>query len=354
MHNKLWIADNAVAVAGGRNLGDQYFEALPEHNFADLDLLIAGPVVGELSDSFDAYWNSAWATPAEAFLPATPDAAALTRFEATLEERIAAFRDTPYAKAARESTLAGHARAGQFPLTFAPAQAYADRPRATDAPGTRETTGLVQSKLRPLIEAARSEVALISPYFVPSDRGVEMLGQLVARGVRVRVLTNSLASTDVPAVHTGYARRREQLLARGVEIHEFRPQTGAGDDAAHGERHRDARGSLHAKAVVIDRAQIVVGSMNLDPRSRALNTEVAVFVQSTALGARLGVLFDEAVAPQRAFSVTLAEPGVAGSALVWTSVEDGRSVRYTQEPLAGFWRRFSSSVLGLFVDDDML
>ena len=354
MHNKLWIADNAVAIAGGRNLGDQYFEAQPERNFADLDLLIAGPVVRELSRSFDDFWNSGRAIPAEAFLAEAPDAQTLARFETTLNERLAAFRDTEYARAVRETALARYARAGHFPLIPAPAEAYSDRPRVAPDPAAREPAGLVQLKVRPLIESAQREVVLISPYFVPSDRGIDMLGELVKKGVRVRVLTNSLASTDVMAVHAGYSRQRGKLLARGVEIHEFKPARD-GDDKAHragliGSSHA----SLHAKAVIIDRANVIVGSMNLDPRSRSLNTEVAVFAQSGVLGNQLGALFDQAVEPAHAFRVELAEASDENAPLVWTTEDAGKPERYTSEPLTGFWRRAAAAVLGLFAPDDML
>lgn len=354
MHNKLWIADNAVAVAGGRNLGDQYFEALPDKNFADLDLLIAGPVVRELSRSFDDYWNSESAIPAEAFLAYRPDENAFARFEASLIERLATFRDTEYARAARETALARYARAGSFPLTPAPAEAYSDRPRMAPAAPAHEPASLVQLKVRPLIESAQREVALISPYFIPSDRGVEMLGQLVKKGVRVRVLTNSLASTDVPAVHAGYAHQRKKMLARGVEIHEFKPAAITTNDAGHAGLIGSSRASLHTKAVIIDRTTVIVGSMNLDPRSRSLNTEVAVFVHSGVLGDRLGKLFDQAVQPTQVFRLLLEKPGDESARLVWTTDTAGKAERHTSEPRAGFWRRAAAALLGLFAPWEML
>jgi putative cardiolipin synthase len=206
--------------------------------------------------------------------------------------------------------------------------------------------------VRPLIESAQREVILISPYFIPSDRGIDMLGALVQRGVRVRVLTNSLASTDVPAVHSGYARQRPKLLARGVELHEFRPApaTTSGRTALLGS----SRASLHTKAVIVDREQVSVGSMNLDPRSRTHNTEVAVFAHSAILGDRLAGLFDETVMPGHSFRVTLAIAGDENAALVWTGEKDGQPERYGSEPLAGFWRRAAAAILGVFAPDDML
>ena len=352
MHNKAWIADNAVAISGGRNLGDHYFDAQPDRNFADLDLLMAGPVVRELSRGFDDYWNSESAVPAEAFLAETPGADAFAQFELALIARLETFRETEYAKAVRETPLAGYVRTGNFPLIPAPARAYHDHPDLARSGAPEEPQGLVRTRVRPLIESAQREVILISPYFIPSDRGIETLGALVQRGVRVRVLTNSLASTDVPAVHSAYARQRGKLLARGVELHEFRPSPSvtAGRAALFGS----SRASLHAKAVIVDRAQVSVGSMNLDPRSRTHNTEVAVFAQSAILGDRLGRLFDESVLPAHSFRVTLSVAGDAGSALVWTGEKDGKPERHGSEPLAGFWRRAAAALLGLFAPDDML
>lgn len=352
MHNKVWIADNAVAISGGRNLGDHYFDAQPDRNFADLDLLMAGPVVHELSRGFDDYWNSESAVPAEAFLAETPGADAFAQFELALIARLETFRETEYAKAVRETPLAGYVRTGNFPLIPAPARAYHDHPDVARSGAPEDPQGLVRTRVRPLIESAQREVILISPYFIPSDRGIETLGALVQRGVRVRVLTNSLASTDVPAVHSAYARQRGKLLSRGVELHEFRPSPSvtAGRAALFGS----SRASLHAKAVIVDRAQVSVGSMNLDPRSRTHNTEVAVFAQSAILGDRLGRLFDESVLPAHSFRVTLSVAGDAGSALVWTGEKDGKPERYGSEPLAGFWRRAAAAILGMFAPDDML
>lgn len=166
--------------------------------------------------------------------------------------------------------------------------------------------------------------------------------------MRVRVLTNSLASTDVAVVHAGYARVRDRLLAAGVELYETRP------DAVSSARRSwwvgtSSSASLHAKAIVVDRRQVVVGSMNLDPRSRLDNTEVAVRIDSAELGTRLATLFEESVRPAKAFRVERDGQGQ----LVWIGEESGKEVRYTNEP-AGFWRRFFSRVLGGLAPDELL
>lgn len=186
----------------------------------------------------------------------------------------------------------------------------------------------------------------ISPYFIPSEIAISHLGTLAARGVRVRILTNSVASTDAPVAHAAYARSRERLLAAGVELYEMRA-----DALPRAQRTGESGVSLHAKAVVIDREHALVGSMNLDPRSRLLNTEVAVLVDSSELARSIGAFFDDAVQPARAFRVVLSADDPAY--IVWTP-EDGAGVRHEREPLAGWWRRFLTNVLAVFIPEQLL
>ena len=350
MHNKLWIADNAAAVIGGRNLGDAYFNVGGENDFADLDVLAAGPVVAEVSRSFDAYWNSEWAVPIAAFLGEPPAGAQLDRVLSQMTAQAERFRETEYARTLRATELGRMVRDGQFPLVAARASALYDEPTKLQE-GTAETPMKIVSVLRGAVEAAQREVILISPYFIPSERGMGVLCTLARRGVRVRVLTNSLASTDVPVVHAGYARYRPRLLACGVELHEHRPGAASSGSARPG---LSSGASLHAKAVTVDRTFVLAGSMNLDPRSRLSNTEVAVTMESAVLGGQLGKLFDEAASPDQAFRVELAERGNENAPLVWTGKEDGKLVRYGSEPLASWWRRFVASVLGALAPEELL
>jgi putative cardiolipin synthase len=165
------------------------------------------------------------------------------------------------------------------------------------------------------------------------------------------VLINSLAAQDPPVVHAGYARYRPRLLACGVELHEHRPSAASPGGARPG---LSSGATLHAKAVLVDRRSMLVGSMNLDPRSRLANTEVAVLIESAVLGGELGKLFDEAASLDQAFRVELTEPGNENAPLVWTGKEDGKPVRYSSEPLASWWRRFVSSVLGALAPEELL
>jgi putative cardiolipin synthase len=168
----------------------------------------------------------------------------------------------------------------------------------------------------------------------------------------VRLLTNSLASTDVPVVHAGYANIRSRLLAEGVEVHEMRPTAMAGQPPAW-RITGSSSASLHTKAIIVDRQRVLVGSMNLDPRSRQGNTEVAVQIESVALGEQIARLFDTAMIPARAFRVRLAAHPASAGALTWDAEDDGRAVQYDAEP-ASLWRRILARVLGWLVPEYLL
>lgn len=351
MHNKLWIADNAAAVMGGRNLGDAYFDAASDGGgFADLDVLVAGAAVPAISRGFDRYWNSEWSVPVESVVVHAPTDDAKAQALAAMAARAEQFRQGDYVRGVRATELGRRLRAGQLPLVAAHATALHDAPGdpSADVPDKR---GAVFPALRQVIEQARREVILVSPYLVPGDRSLQLVCDLTRRGVRVRILTNSLASTDVPAVHAGYARYRPALLACGVQLHELRPST---DRPARARRGLSSGASLHGKAVIVDGRLAFIGSMNLDPRSRSLNTEVALRIDSASLGQRLVALFDEATALDQAFRVELDEPGQPGAALRWTSLEAGQPVRYTREPLASAWRRLLTPIFGWFAPEELL
>ena len=350
MHNKLWIANNAAAVVGGRNLGDEYFGADSALNFVDLDLFAVGPVVRKLSRSFDAYWNSESAVPIEAFVAAKPSEAQVSQLASTLAQRIELFRDTPYAQALREARFGRQLRQFEMPLEIAPAEVLWDDPAKPVPAGEEVAPGAVSPRIHPHVESAEREVLLSSPYFIPSERAVATLTGLARRGVRVRVLTNSLASTDVLAAHAGYARYRARLIAGGVDIFEMQPLPREAD-AKH--RFGSSGASLHAKAIVVDRRFVVVGSMNLDPRSRRHNTELAVLVEGAELGKGVADLFEEGVQPAHAYRVELANPNHVDAGLVWITEEDGKPVRYTSEP-ASIGRRFAADFLSIFAPEDML
>ena len=350
MHNKLWIADNAVAIMGGRNLGDAYFQVRGVDDFADLDVLAAGPIVAEVSRSFDDYWNSEHAVPIQEFLGDQPDTAQLDLIMSQMTARAERFRETKYAQTLRASELGPLVRSGEFPLIPARAGVLYDPPAQAQAKSA-DQPGQIFSAVRTAIENAQQEVLLISPYFIPSERGMRVLCALTSRGVRVSVLTNSLASTDVPVVHAGYARYRPQLLACGVTLHELRPRSTRSSGARLG---LSSGASLHTKAILVDRKIAFVGSMNLDPRSRLSNSEVSLMIESALLGAQLGTLFEEGTALDQAFRVELAAPDTGHATLAWTGLEDGKPVRHIDEPMASWWQRVVSGMLGALAPEELL
>lgn len=353
MHNKLWIADNAVGVMGGRNLGDAYFNAAPESDFADLDVLAAGPVVREMSRSFDLYWNSDSSVPIAAITGPPPSPAELQRASADMTERARRFRVSDYVQALRATSFGGLIRDGRVSLVVAPARILVDIPARPEAVATTATTttSAIFPELRQVVEQARREVLLVSPYLVPGARSVEVLCSVARRGVRVRILTNSLVSTDVPVVHAGYARYRPQMLACGVELYELRPNVQRAKPSRIG---LSSGASLHTKAIAVDGEVVFIGSMNLDPRSKHLNSEVALRIDSVELGRQLAALFDEATTPDQAFRVSLAEPGNATAPLHWDGVENDQPVRYEVEPLASLWRRWVTGLLGALAPEELL
>ena len=353
MHNKLWIADSAVAVIGGRNLGDVYFNASQKTDFGDLDVLAAGPVVADMARSFDQFWNSAWAVPVEAIVAAPHDDAS-SKFAATeMAERVAQFRESEYVRSLRTTALGRQVRAGTVPLVVAPASVLYDAPgeeRAATA-DTADRKDTIFSVMRQSVERAQREVVLVTPYLVPGASGVALLCAVAGRGVRVRILTNSLVSTDVPIVHAGYARYRPQMLACGVELYEMRP---GGLVSMPTRIGLSSGASLHTKAVVVDGDAVFIGSMNLDPRSARLNTEVALRIDSQELGRQLVALFDEATMLDQAFRVGLDEAGNVNAPLHWDAIESALPVRYAGEPLASAGRRWIVRILGALVPEDLL
>jgi len=350
MHNKVWVADNALAIVGGRNVGDSYFGAQPEADFADLDVLAAGPVVQQVSASFDAYWNSGVAVPIDEVASVVPSPADARIAAAQLAARAQGWRRTAYARALPPFVLDEREGLGPLNLDVGSAIVLYDDPAKVLRSSAAEP-GPIMAGMRPIVAAATHELLLVSPYFVPGQGGTAGLCALRKRGVRVRVLTNSLASTDVPAVHAGYARYRTRLLECGVELHEMRTRA---------QRARPLRpglssgASLHAKAAVIDRRVVLLGSMNFDPRSRLHNTELGLLIDSPPLGRHIGELFDDAALGEHTFQVHLETSGGALPGLRWEAREGDHVIRLDQEPHASWWRRLIADIVGALAPEELL
>jgi len=343
-HNKLMVADNAIMIVGGRNIADHYFGVHGEANFRDLDTVAVGPVVRDASAVFDDFWNSPYAIPYAAFVDTPP-----TRADA--DAAIAAMRATmaneqlPYPIDEEVDALTAEMEDVRDSLIWAPVRVLYDPPEKAEDKASHD----IISVLEDLVSNAQKEVLIENAYFVPRDPGVALTAALHARGVRVRVLTNSLASNDVLAVHSGYQKYRDDLLENGVEIYELRPDSTMDRLRWSGLPSLKSRAGLHAKAMVVDRRYVVVGSYNLDPRSADINTELALLVDSPAFAELVAEFFDDGVDPKNSYRVTLEE-----GRLLWTT-SDGGTVRvYTEEPETSFWQRFKVDVLGILPIHSML
>jgi putative cardiolipin synthase len=331
MHNKSWIADNRIAVVGGRNVGDEYFGAGEDVNFVDLDFAMIGPVVRDVSATFDAYWNSASAYPMEVLDPKGVNEEALAELRRKLAKRLEGENQGRYAAALRGEDVVRRMLAGEWPMQWSGKYEFvADDPRKVTMKKGDPARTQVGLTLLPMLQSASKEVTVISPYFVPGDEVTAAMSAAVTAGRQVRVLTNSLVANDVAAVHGGYSRYRKALLKGGVQLWEMKPVASGGSGSS---VFGSSGASLHTKAFAVDGEQLFVGSYNLDPRSTWLNCEQGVLVEDKALTGELEALFGKQTDGAHAWRVTL-EKGD----LQWT---DGRET-FDSDPKASGWRRFQA------------
>lgn len=331
MHNKLFVVDDAATIIGGRNVGGPYFESHEAANFTDLDVLLLGPVARDAAGSFERYWSSGLARPLHEALGPRDHLRVQTRLER-------------YARAARFMRLQERYRTrhrglrdalrGEAGSTvhWARTRVVADDPRKALAPRRRHVAQVMMDALNETWQQAQQEVLAATAYFVPGRKGAADLVRLRRRGVEVRILTNSLASNDVPAVHAGYTRYRRALLRAGVELYEYQ-RFGNRPPRHHGASSSNA---LHAKTIVVDRRLAWIGSFNLDPRSSRLNTEMAVVLDSPSLAQDLAERMQRDFAPDRSWHVKM-RPG--SRELHWHGERTGDPVELQREPDAGWWLR---------------
>ncbi len=347
MHNKSFTVDNQVTIVGGRNIGNEYFGAGEEVPFKDLDVIAMGPAVRAVSREFDTYWNSASAYPAPAVVGAPPP-----QPEAFIEGRLAAARSDPesraYVEAVRGTPLVAALLEQRLDVDWAEADLVSDDPAKTlDTTARRDV--LMLSEL--LAGGARPHASfdVISPYFVPREKGTEVMEALVRDGVRVRVLTNSLAGTDVGVVHSGYSKWRCRLARSGVKLYELKPTV---EDEETRERHKTGSSAarLHAKTFQADDRVVFAGSFNFDPRSALLNTEMGLVIHSPDLAHRLSRTFDDEVF-HNAYEVRVRD---GDSCVEWIEHTAAGDVVYDTEPHTGWLRRTWVDFLTLLPIDWLL
>lgn len=390
MHNKALIADNLAAIIGGRNLGDQYFDASGDFTFSDMDVLAAGPIVKQISRSFDHYWNSDQTTLLTDVEHIITDKERLQSIRQDMSDH---WKEATTSEAGQKAERAMRLWVAKgkkaFPFIWAQADlAFDDPDKVTKEENTGDTATTTVEKTIAILDANAAEpepetpeagtdmetdkenskplmrldqltrqatksFTIINAYVVPRESGVKWLADLEARGIETRILTNSLASTDVAAVHSGYSRYRPALLHKGVELYELK--------SIDHKRSRQnlfgssPRSSMHAKTFVVDGDQVVVASFNLDPRSIEDNTELALTIHSRELAQQALQMFEDSTKPEKSYHVTLRNPeDEASTALVWKTEEDGKPVTYHRDPEAGIWRRTKIFLYQFLPIEDLL
>ena len=342
MHNKSFTADTQLTVVGGRNVGDEYFAAGKATNFVDLDVVAAGRVAGEVAGEFDLYWNSGSAYPAD-WIVGKPAPDGVT----ALKARLAAVRSSPeaveYIEAVRETRLVDSLVAHELRFDWSGVQLLYDPPGKTL--GEAEKADFLLPDLKRAVGEPKRELDIVSPYFVPGKMGTKTLSAYPESGIKLRIVTNSLAATDVDSVHAGYSKRREALLRSGTRLYELKPDAVRASAPSAGHPTREAGGSsagLHGKTFSVDRSRVFVGSFNLDQRSANLNTEMGVMIEDPRLADAVSDWVDRA--PQtEAYEVILTPDGCG---LEWIELTSQGEIRYHTEPKVGFLKRLLVKILG--------
>jgi cardiolipin synthase C len=353
MHNKSFIVDNAVAIIGGRNIGDAYFDASAETNFRDLDVIAIGKVVGEASAAFDKYWNSDASYPAKAFRDQHATEANLEKLREQLKQHARAFAESDYAQATSEELPNGPTADRRGEWFWGAGEVLVDEPEKVEAKKD-DPAFRIGPKIKAIVDGAQQQVLLFTPYFVPGRTGTEYLTGLAGKGIDVEALTNSLASTDEPAAYAGYSHYRTDLLKGGVKLYELRPAPGSPQAAtAYGTSSGVA---LHAKSIVVDRRYAFVGSLNIDQRSKLLNTEMGIIADCPPLAKAIADFFASAIAPASAYRLELTGSGDGHRAgqIRWVSERDGAPVVIDSDPDATRARKLEVSLLRVLPIESLL
>ena len=353
MHNKSFTVDNQFTILGGRNIGNEYFDADPDLAFADLDVLVIGPVAQEVSTVFDLYWNSELAYPASVLPTGEPPTPEMIREQREqLNQFVADQRDSEYLRELGNSDLANKIRDKQVEFRWGDAEVVFDEPEKLQHDFSK-TQYHLSPMLAPYMDGVEKELIIYSPYFVPGKPGTAFLIQLARRGVRVRILTNSLASNDVGIVHAGYQKYRKKLLQGGVELYELNKKLTRKERKEKKGGSGSSKASLHTKSFVFDRQQVFIGSLNLDPRAIEHNTEIGVVLEVPEIAEEMALWFDENI-EEIAFRLELKKDQDGYERLYWHGWEDGKQVVFTHEPHTGFWRRFGISFMSIWPIESQL
>jgi cardiolipin synthase C len=347
MHNKLMVADNVVAIIGGRNIGNQYFQIDPGSQFGDDDVVVAGPIVPQLSAVFDEFWNSPMAVPAQVIDKLDASDQALSRYLAVLAEYRERLNTAPpdnaqgVPKQPFREIVSGHA-----PLHWAPVKLVYDSPDKKDVSKGGARGRLIYQAVAEQAGAVTTELLMVTPYFVPSSDELAQLAGARGRHARVCILTNSLETAPSSEAQSGYMHYRVQLLREGVELHEVRAMLGSARGSGQGNAiSRHGHYALHAKLFVFDRKTAFVGSMNFDQRSKRLNTEIGLLIASPELSGDIATRFNALTQLENSYAVTLSDGANGKQHLIWTTQEAGTVVHRDTEPARNAWQRIRVRLL---------
>jgi putative cardiolipin synthase len=357
MHNKLFVVDNELALIGGRNIGDSYFAASETREFGDYDMLVAGPMVRTLSGSFDAFWNSPLAIPLQNLVVLKPTKEKLDAYRETLRAHHAKMEGSVYTRPMSDGGPIANVLGEKSPLIWARAEAIYDSPEKAKVESGKQAGQLLRERVEAAAADVKSELIVVTPYLVPGDDGMRLFTDLRSRKVRVRILTNSLQSTDAPITFSAYGRYRVPMLEAGIELYETRPELGNTNVPGGGSLKSSSATpfALHAKVFVFDRRKAFVGSMNFDERSRHLNTELGVLVESPEIAKEIVERFDAVAQPANSYVLALGSRDATGKPKPqWRTEENGAPVVYEDEPRVDPMVRLKVQMLSLLPLDSQL
>jgi putative cardiolipin synthase len=341
MHNKTFITDNALIIVGGRNIGDRYFAVGEKTNFRDLDIATAGPVVRDISKVYDYFWNGTWSVPISALTKRSYTQEDLYKIQSLIKQKV---KNTtfPYALNQNIHILKKELIQIRNSFTWAKGIYVWDDPGQMMIHPDKQRNTMIK-KLENRVKTIKKCLCMESAYFVPRPSGMQALKELQKRGVKVRILTNSLASNDVVPAHAGYAGYRKQLIRAGVALYELRGDAGANKIINKKHIVNTINSGLHTKALVFDYEAVFVGSFNLDPRSAAINTEGGLYIESKKIAKEVLLYMQEGIKPQNSYKVKLDSKGH----LIWTTLVNGKQEVYHHEPEAEILKRIESEFIEL-------
>ena len=342
MHNKTYIVDGAAAITGGRNIGDEYFDQNPHINFSDLDVLSIGPVVEQVSASFEDYWNSPWAIPVDRLLEKS--SAEIDLKQLLTELNNSEVEQLQFSLSDNVTANENHFQQLLNQFVWAQAVFIQDDPNTGENKANQEEPKRVAQKLFDLTENSKKEVLIESAYFVLGEPALKLAGRLQEQGVRVFALTNSMASNDVLLNHASYSMVRKDMLEQGIELYELRPDASSCLELIGRQDYcdDDSHLGLHSKSAVFDRKIVYIGSLNINLRSAYLNSEVGMIIHSPVLALQLAQQIEQNMLPVNSWQAIN-----ENNKLQWVTVEGGEEVRSSYEPRQSWMNRIKAGTLTL-------